>query len=378
MEWHVWDFPDNIYVKFTERFRIKLFILLKNVCGSRAKLAKELGYDTTTIKGFLQKGHDSEGHQMYTPVKLIKKIPEILSCSFDSKIMKELERNIVAYRSRAGLSTFNPKLPIKETSELYSIMAHMVCDGSAGKGKTPTYYNTCKELREKFKRDLQIFGDTKTNEYLVHSKVLPVYGVMFPKAITDILSYIFRIRFVRTSHLPKLLFNAPKNCQYTAIRAMFDDEGTFSSLNQLTFTSAEFGLINDLKLLLKQNSIKTGKICTMERSIGTLHYLTVLSESREEFKKLVGFTHPRKSIKLRSIVKNDIKRKNYISLSTKVLELLQKENPLTRFEISKKLNISINSVTDVMYKLRRKGKVRSCFNAKNQPYLWIPTKAYDV
>jgi len=362
MEWHVWDFPDTVRVYFNEDFRIELFTLLKGN-SSRNRLAKKFGISTSIIKSYFQTGKDSEGLKTYIPVKIIKRIPYILSISTNSEFMLRLEKNIVAYRARAGWAVTNPILPIKETSELYSIVAHMICDGSAGKRKTPCYYNTCKELRENLKKCLQVFGNVETNEYEVQNDV---YAVMFPKGITDILSHVFQVPFVRTPYLPKLFFTAPKECQFAALRAMFDDEGCISG-NQLTFAQKEIGVMNDLKSLLESIEIKTGKITKDGKGCKSI---TVLSESRKLFWNLIGFLHPVKNKRLKITVKNDIERRSRKLLIEKINELFCKENNLTRTEICKKLNSNINSTTELLYRLKKDGKVNSKFVGKNKSYLW--------
>lgn len=281
MEWHIWDFPDEIRVYFNDQFREKLFRTLKGA-SSRNKLARKFGVSTSIIKSYFQTGKDSAGLKTYIPVKIIKRIPKILSIPVDCEFMLKLEKNVVAYRARAGWAVTNPILPIRETPELYSIVAHVICDGTAGKRKTPCYYNTCKELREKFKKCLQVFGNVETNEYEVQNNV---YAIMFPKAITDILSHAFQVQFVRTHNLPKSFFTTSKECQYAAIRAMFDDEGCISN-NQLTFTQKEIGVMNNTKVLLEDIGIQAGKITKDDRGCKSI---TVLSESRELFESLIGF-----------------------------------------------------------------------------------------
>lgn len=362
MEWHVWDFPDTVRVYFNEDFRIELFRLLKGN-ESRNKLAKRFGVNTSTVKSYFQTGKDSEGLKTYITVKIIKKIPEILSIFTGSEFMKRLEKNIVAYRSRNGNSVINPILPITESPELYSIATHMICDGTAGKRKTPCYYNTSNELREEFIKSLQVFGKVKTNEYLLQSNV---YAVMFPKAVTDILSHIFQVKFVRTSNLPNLFFTVPKNCQYAAIRAMFDDEGSVSKKGQLVFVNSQKGIMEDLKKLLDQNDLKTGKI-SFSRNMYTI---TVLSESKEQFLERIGLTHLSKKLRLTTTIELQKEKAKAIPIQTKIYDLLSQKGSLTRQEICKLLNTNFNYTTIVLYDLRKEGKIRSHFNGKNKPYLW--------
>jgi hypothetical protein len=358
-EWHIWDFPDNVRVYLSDDFRSRLFLLLKKK-ESRSKLAKKFDMNTSTIKSYFQNGVDSKGLKTYIPISIVKKIPEILS---DFRIMKELERNIIAYRSRAGSPVISPILPIKETPEMYSVIAHIICDGSAGKRKSPYYANTMPELIEEMKNNLQVFGTVRTNQYTNKNGVM---NIMFPKAITDFLSYIFEIEFVRTKNLPQKIFSAPDECKYVFIRAMFDDEGSFSSYGrQLVFVQKERGIIDDLQVLLRSIGIETGHV--HQRGC---NYITVLSKSRTRFHDLIGFTHELKKQKSQTLFIKDEKIQNYETLEKRVYKLLSREGPLDRFQITERLNANLNSVSDALYKKLRNKKVMSKFNGKNKNYLW--------
>ncbi len=359
-EWHIWDFPDTIHVKFSDGFRIKLFKLLVAKFGSRNKASKALGCHTTNLRSYLQLGHDSGGFQAFTPMRIVKKISAVLGDS----LKVEIERNVVAYRAWGGNSVRSPILPIKETPEMYSIVAHLICDGTAGKGKTPAYYNIAKELLDEVEEYVKVFGEVKTLRYRVQSNV---YALLFPKAISDVLSHIFEIPFVRTQNLPKLLFEAPKECQLAALRAIFDDEGSIRESGQIVVVNKPIGIIEDVKTILKQNGMESGVITFA----GGCHSLSVLSISRENFIRNVGFTHKVKKNRSDEILERDRKFKARIKLEDKIYNLLVEKQPLDRFEMARQLNTSINSITDVLYnKLRSQGRVTSKFNGKNKSYLW--------
>lgn len=359
-EWNIWDFPDTLYVKFSDELRIRLFRQLIEKFGSRNRAAMALGCHTVNLRTYLQWGHDSEGFQAFMPLKYVKKLPELLGDS----IKEEIQGNIAAYRARAGNPVRNPILPIKESPELYSLIAHLICDGSAGKGKTPYYANTRMELLEELKESLKVFGEFDVTTYRMHSNV---YAVMFPKAISDILSYVFGVPFVRTERLPKLLFEAPKKCQLAALRAMFDDEGSIHESGQITIVNKPRGVIEDTKRLLKQNDIETG-VVTFTKDI---HALSVLSRYREIYLRDIGFVHKIKKNKAAKVAQRDKKLKEHVKLEDRIYNLLNEKQPLSRFEIAGLLSANLNSVTDALYKgLRAKGKITSRFNGKNRPYLW--------
>ena len=58
MEWHIWDFPDSIYVKFKDKYKIKVFEKLRNYFGGYRAVSK-LGFDYSFIASCLKRGHDS-------------------------------------------------------------------------------------------------------------------------------------------------------------------------------------------------------------------------------------------------------------------------------------------------------------------------------
>jgi len=125
--------------------------------------------------------------------------------------------------------------------------------------------------------------------------------------------------------------------------------------------------MNNTKILLQGAGIQTGKITKGDRGCNSI---TILANSRELFERLIGFSHPTKSKKLKETVKNDIYRKSQKRLSDKVDELFSKETNITRSDICRKLNSNTNSVTEIIYKLRKEGKLNSKFAGKNKEYLW--------
>jgi hypothetical protein len=48
--WHLWEFPDNTRVYFKNEFREKLYIKLKEICCTKAEIARKLKTNKETIK----------------------------------------------------------------------------------------------------------------------------------------------------------------------------------------------------------------------------------------------------------------------------------------------------------------------------------------
>ena len=358
MEWHIWDFPDSIYLKFNEEYRRKLFEKLHKHFGSHRNIGKGLGFHYTTIVSCLKSGYDSGGFQTSTNIKIIKRILEIFP-----EEKQELEKNVIAYRCRAGLSVYNPNLPIKETPEIYSIICHVIADGSAGKGKTPYYSNSLKELLNEFRRNLQIFGRVKTNPYFYRKS--GVTYLMFPKAITDILSHVFNVKFTFPNKLPERLFEASADCIKAAIRAMFDDEGTVSTLFAITQKSRN--ILLQLKKILLSFEIETGNVTYSEPR--GCYNLSVLTKSYDNFHKLIGLTSIDKIYNLKEKVN---KRNYYIEslLETKIYDLLLNSSPLTKHQIAKEFKITPGNAVACLRTLEKKSKVKRKFVGINKPYLW--------
>jgi hypothetical protein len=356
MEWHVWDFPDSVYVKFKEEYRVKLFERLRNYFGGYRKISK-LGFRYTSIATCLKRGHDSEGYQAYTNVKIIKKILEIFP-----EEKEKLERNIVAYkgRRRANL-VYKPILPIKESSELYSIVCHIIADGSASANKSPYYSNSRKELLEEFVKYLQHFGEVRVNPYFYRKS--GVTYLMFPKAITDVLSHILDVSFTFPDRLPERLFEASNECKIAAIRAMFDDEGTVSTMLSVNQNSVK--ILLQIKKLLLSLGIKTGRVCSKSNN----HQLNVLVESYDKFYVAVRLTSVDKINNLKEKVES---HRYYMEnlLGTKIKKLLKQSYPLNKHQISEKFDTTPENVNAILLYLEKKGEVKRKFSEVNKPLLW--------
>ncbi len=345
-EWHIWDFPDNIYVKFSTEYKIKIYNMLKEKYKTRPLIAKALFCRPESVIRIFENSTD------LLAVRSIRKIVSIFP-----QTKNELERNIVAYRGANKGFVNKPVLPIKETPKLYNIIAHLIGDG------TFRYYsNTCKELLKEFSYNLKIFGKFKISEKLIHTNV---YIITFPRVISRILEHLFDIRFIRPDRFPKTLFTASKECKAAALRAMFDDEGSIKKPQrcQITIWSVSQNILKELKMLLDDFSIDSGKVCSDKRGAW---YFSVSTGSYETFLNEIGFTHPKKIDRLVNTVKH---RNRFKELRQNILRLIE-ENPTDRFEVAKQIGHPLESVTIFMYELRKQGRIKSNFVGKNKNYIW--------
>lgn len=163
LEWHVWGFPNDIRICFTNEFRKILFNKLKVICGSRYRLAKLLSMHPMTIKEY-ELGKSSTKRPVFIPVFVLKKLIVILEDAGFLSLIADIEKNITEIRLKGGrgLVVSSPILPIKECEQLYSFVAHMIGDGCAANDTLPYYCGPDRELIESFKEDLQMFGIVTT------------------------------------------------------------------------------------------------------------------------------------------------------------------------------------------------------------------------
>jgi hypothetical protein len=353
-EFHIWDFPDNVYIDINQSYKRKLYQKLEEQYKNMKSISEALNYYPSSIREFFIK----DKKKKFLPNNILKTLIKLFPDMKDT-----LESNIKGYRGTNGYVIKNPKLPLIESPELYNVVMHLLGDGSF-----EYYSNTCKELRQEFRKNLRVFGNFKTIERLLHTRV---YIIKFPRIISHILEHIFNIDIVRPNRLPKILFDAPLDCRISAIRTIFDDEGSVSIRSKykrysLSITSSSKRFINDIKNLLKSVEIISGKVTKSEYGKFSFYQMNVLSESHKKFINNIGFTHPEKLKKFSFILKY---KQRFRTIENKICSLIQKQ-PRDRYELSKILNYDIDCLTYFIYKLRKQGRIKSSFNGRRKPYLW--------
>jgi len=349
--WDIWDFPNNFYVLLKKDTHNKFFNEMFNEYGGKRPYARLLGIQQGWMKHYWRRYFKKNGKRyvQYTPLWVFK-----WSCNTNH--LKELiEKGIDKIRVRAGtpLNYNQLKLPIKECPELYRIVAHLIGDGFAGKRKVPYYANTCKELRQQFKKDIQIFGKIKTYERTPNTTPC----VMFPKLISDILKYIFNIEFTRPTKLPKDIFNASKECKSAFLQALYDDEGT--SIN-LALAMSNRKLVYQIKRLLKDINIKTTKIYNSTNK--KMFILKINPKYYSSFKKEVNFLHPNKiknlEFALKTIERNKIQRTRPLDWTRREIITKLQLKPRTSLEMANKLSLTIGGLYHHLKFLESEGIIK--------------------
>jgi len=359
-EWHILDFPDTIYIKINDNYRKKLFNQLSNKFGSKRKTAKFLEIDLRTLLDY------ERGFTIRNKIKYSKAIPiGILKKIINPKNQSKLEKNIISI-NKIRTEINNLKLPIKESSEIYRIIAHLICDGTGGgKYHQPYYCNNCKILREQFKKDLQVFGNIKTKEI----KVNPTLAVTFPKIISRMLEHFFQNNFTNPNKLPKRIFNTTKKYKIEFLKAIYDDEGTISP--HLTISMKSLNIIKKIKYLVNSLNIQTSKIVKKTNPNENWAF-SILKTEYQKFKKEIGFYHPNKYNNLKNIIKiqnikykftNEFKNK----LHQKIIKILKEKN-YTTIEMSHRLLLNYTTTLNRLKILESKNLVKR--NGYKNKIIW--------
>jgi len=351
-EFHLWDLPGSLFILFNKETNDLFFKRIYKTFGTQQEFAKFLGVWRQDVNKYHKQIDKDKGkyYPVYFSLKLFKKC-----CPFlDKGFLLYLEQNTAEIRVRTGLSVYNPKLPIQESEEIYRVIAHVIADGSASKGKTPYYANTCKELREQFKKDLGIFGEMKIYE----RKPQAVEILYFPKVITDILAYLFDVQFTYPNRIPKLVFTADDKLKKVFLQALFDDEGSMTA--QLVLTIHNVNIMEEIKSLISSLGIKTSKVMVhhYEYKRNKVYFQIPKSEYKR-FQQEIGFSHPEKARKLKLAIRTQNRRqrtRNPDYIEQEILKLLDIK-PSPTIELANELMFTINGIMPHLDRMLEEGLI---------------------
>lgn len=364
-EWHIWDFPNNIYIQLNDSFKEEFFNFMFKQFGSKRAYARFLQLNSTDVRKY-QRGFSYKKGIKYPqalPLSLFKKSLNLM----DKEMKINFEKNIYSIKGmRKSNPIIYPVLPIKESISLYRIAAHMLGDGSAAFNKVPYYANSSFELREIFKEDLKMFGKLKIYER--ETPTVPI--VCFPKVVTDILSKILDVKFTNPNRIPSRLFDSSALHKAIFIQALFDDEGTVSSHLCIGMKSKQ--IIEELKILLEDLNIKTGKVLIKKQKTGDNYTLSIKTSSFLEFKNKIDFIHKEKSHKLDNKIaimnRNRTERTRPLEWTRQEILNLLKVKPRTTIELSENLLLTFTGVYNHLSYLRDKGIIER--GGYKNKYLW--------
>jgi hypothetical protein len=314
-EIHLSDFPEDKIVVFIEdEFRNNLISQAIGLSNGRKHMAQFLGIKKLDTIGRWKDGRINRGQGWITeqgiPLKALKKISDFLVSRKESIFnMEEIEKHVIAYKSKGkSLLIKNPHLPIKESPELFRIMAHMMGDGSANTSSVNYFKNTDKNVINEFIDDMHtVFGDVETSS----NKDV----VVFPITVRHILSGYYGIQFgTFTASLPFRLFELSPAHASGFVRAFMDDEGNVQT-SCIRLYSFNKNLIYGIRKLIAEKLPEIKGMNNVKRRLrkhGKYEYvLEIRSEGIKEFYEIVGCSHSRKNERLKFYIKRSEKSWNH-------------------------------------------------------------------
>lgn len=289
-KFHLFDFPkDNTYILLADDLRQELFILACEVAGSQNKLAKRLDTTRQTVTRWL-KG------TICMPLWALERILWLIPFRRRPTI-EQIERQVIKYQARGGNPVRNPNLPLIEDERLLRIFFHLAGDGYAGRFAcgVPHYYNTSATLRKEFVKDLKVFGDTPVNLQESGARI------RFPMIIGYLMKHIYHTSFL--SHEVRLhreFWDMDPIVIAQGVRALADDEGTVYPY-RVRISSSNRMFLEDVFRLLKEKFPKLSEHVDVRDGGGSYHII-IHSSGINLFAQTIGFTHPKKHARLKSLL----------------------------------------------------------------------------
>lgn len=341
-EFHIWNFPED---KIRILFRNHNEFIQKAIShfGNLKKLGAFLKIPSTEIYNWTK-------YKLYIPLKYVKLIAKELGLNWI-----DVEKNISSYKGvNTSTPIFNPKLPIKESPEIFSAITHIICDGSINKNGIPIYTNSSKKLIDNLDYTLKkIFGDFKSGLYFGSGTNRNCYQYTFPKLMTGLLEHFYQINLYKKKEIPKVIFEFPNEFSTAVIRAFADDEGTVDLNWRVGFNSKDKELLLTLVRLFKEN-LKFKHLTDIMEKDEKYYCFYVKSMEIGRYQKEIGFSHPDKKAKLSNIVeyqKGSHGRRASGETREKLLKLLN-DKVLSTYDIMKELKMNKSNINIQMKKLQ--------------------------
>ncbi len=348
-EFHIWDFPeDRVRILFKQHYEFinKAIIYF----GNRNNLGKYLGISPAHIYNWTK-------YNLYISLKDIKLIVRELKLDW-----LDIEREIYSYKGVSTSSPItNPKLPIKESPDLFSVITHILCDGSVNRNGIPAYTNTSKTLIDNFDNKLKsVFGEFKQSTYFGGGINKNVYQYRPPKIIIDLLESFYNINFYKRKEIPSIIFDLPREFSVAVVRAFADDEGCVDLNRRISFTQKDKEILSFLQKLLK-DKLQFYQITEIKNK-DNCHLFYIMAPEIEKYQKEIGFVHPEKKDRLRRIVYDRLNgfrtgQHNQPGKTREKLLNLLNDNVLSTYDMMKEININKSNLNLQIKSLENAGLV---------------------
>lgn len=356
-EFHLYDFPENIRILLKKSVYDEFFEACIQRFDNIENYSKFLSVPRSM--GFAWKRQ-----YLFIPLWVFRKTIIEISWTWNY-----IERSIIAYKSiNTSKPVTKPILPIKESPELFELIAHLICDGCVSKQGVPIYVNTRPELIENVRELLcKIFGN-------VHGdlrKLQPsnCYQYNFSKIVFELVYHFYRTEFGSLKAiLPKEIFELPEEFGRSVIRAVIDDEGSVKD-NRIQISMKNEKLMVQISQLLI-SMLGEGSVSALTKTTENRWFVTVKASGMKEFRMKVELIHPTKKKDMEFFAnKTRLVGQHKPVWDSKIttLELLMNES-LTTKQISQKLLINTRNILSHLREMEVKGLVKN--TKKKYTFIW--------
>jgi len=367
---HLKDLPErNVYLKLEYNFSKEFFRKFED--NFNISIIKEFGYKTDKLQWKQYKRSEA----VY-PIFFIKQLSKRLE-KIDSKFsMDSIEKHIASIkvatfgRGSRGKVIKKPIFPVMFNNSISRIMAHTLSDGNIIEHAGIRYTNSNIYLINSFVKDVDVLGEIDLHQ----SYDSDAYRVIAPKIVRVILE---------TFGLNKTDFafmsNIPKENKMAFVQAVFDDEGTvdlrnkklsMASINKPFLLSiqeflSDFGMISRILLagryLTKKGVLKQKYVLEISGYKNMIKFYKLIKldsvEKQNKLKELINFYNGKK---IRSLRGENMQN---------IMNLLNVQ-PLTKYDIMNKLNLSESGAKYLLSRLKNQNKIISSGKKKNIKH-WV-------
>ncbi len=343
---HIWEFPEEFYVKLEPTLIKQLVNRAVTVVKGVNKLAHVLNKDVSLIR-------DYRAGKYFISLSSLLKLCKLTGKEF---AIEKVEPHIVAYKGGARVKQpiWNPHLPIEETPELFALMGHLTGDG--GHDCTMAYYtNTHEALVQKFLSLLQsVFGEVSTRVVVEKSKppIKDFLRVKFGLTIVRLFQHLYQVDCrTYTARVPRHLFCLSKEHAAAYLRAFGDDEGSVN--DWITLCSANRELMQDLYTLVQTKFPELGKFAVFKKSTRkykstwkTIYLIHFKSRVFAKYKECIGFTHPEKQQELDRILARHVRGWTQRTPGTtrRMLLTVLKSKSMTAKDLARRLDVNPHTI----------------------------------
>jgi hypothetical protein len=380
-EIHLFDLPEELYVKLDTGFFRHLFDNLKRKYGKWCNLAKILNTHPTNVYGW------KSGRILFS-IKILK-----ILCYLTGLEELEVEKFVEFLKFRGGYIN-NPKLPIIVSEDFGLILAATLGDGGVSRnGYTIHYTNKSTVLVDSFLASVRsVFGDVR----IISDKVRNIDNVRMVRlsgVLGRILVKTFKVPLGKKPqfdyNFPNIILESDDKVKSRFLRRLFDDEG---NVNKTTIESGKVknqvpARLKDLTTLLKTFGIR----CCNPKKVRERSYfrnkneLVVVEDwelgvsdrkSLELFEKNIGFKLEYKANLLRKALSSykiwETPKNESMNFFLENSKVLNKE--FTSKELAQKTGRSSHRTNIVLRKLVKQGllnrKCLKCDFGNGQLYVY--------